>query len=93
MSLALVGPPKYGIVHQMPLTTITSPVNILDNTTYWQKRVGNNTAQVGYYSTNLENGITIKLSGARHSGIVQYDYPANGEETCSGGCISLPARL
>ncbi|KIW43590.1 uncharacterized protein PV06_04677 [Exophiala oligosperma] len=69
------GAPKYGIVHQMPLTTITSPVNILDNTTYWQRRVGNETAQIGYYSSTLENGIAIRLSAARHSGIVQYDYP------------------
>ncbi|KAK5096204.1 hypothetical protein LTS08_007810 [Lithohypha guttulata] len=68
------GPPKYGIVHQMPLTTIQSPVNILDNTTYWQRRV-TETARVGYYSTNLENGISISLSAARHSGIVQYNFP------------------
>lgn len=73
------GAPKYGIVHQMPLTTIDAPVNILDNTTYWQKRVGNETAQVGYYSTSLENGVNIQLSAARHSGIVQYDFSSGGE--------------
>lgn len=69
------GAPKYGIIHQMPLTTITTPVNILDNTTYMQTRIGNDTAQVGYFSTNLESGVTISLSGARHSGIMQYDFP------------------
>lgn len=33
------GGPKYGFPSQMPLTTIDSPVNLLDNLTYWQKRV------------------------------------------------------
>jgi len=33
------GGPKYGIIPQMPLTDISSPVNILDNTTYSQPRV------------------------------------------------------
>jgi hypothetical protein len=31
---------KYGIIPQMPLTTIAPPVNLLDNQTYWQARVG-----------------------------------------------------
>ena len=71
------GPPKYGIVSQMPLTNLDAPVNILDNTTYWQKRtVVNDTASVGYYSTQLENGVKFELSGARHSGIISYDFPA-----------------
>lgn len=34
------GAPKYGVVPQMPLTTVASPINILDNTTYSQPRVG-----------------------------------------------------
>lgn len=67
------GPPQYGIVHQMPLTTFRSPVNIFDNSTYRQNRTGNDTARVGYFSTNLANGIIISLSGTRHSGIIQYD--------------------
>jgi putative alpha-1,2-mannosidase len=33
------GGPKYGFPSQMPLTTIDSSVNLLDNRTYWQKRV------------------------------------------------------
>jgi putative alpha-1,2-mannosidase len=71
------GPPKYGIISQMPLTTIDAPVNLLDNTTYWQKRtVVNDTASVGYYSTQLENGVTLEIAGARHSGLISYDFPA-----------------
>ncbi|KAF2754356.1 glycosyl hydrolase [Pseudovirgaria hyperparasitica] len=69
------GPPKYGVIAQMPLTTIKAPVNILDNTTYWQRRVGNDVAQVNYFSTELADGIKIELSGARHSGILQYTFP------------------
>lgn len=70
------GFPKYGIIPQMPLTTVDAPVNLLDNQTYFQSRVGNDTAQVGYFKTQLENGVTAELSGARHSGIMQYSFPA-----------------
>ena len=34
------GNPKYGIIPQMPLTSVEAPVNILDNNTYSQPRVG-----------------------------------------------------
>ena len=59
----------------MPLTSIEAPVNVLDNTTYWQARVGQDTAQVGYYKTSLKNGVDIELSAARHSGILEYSFP------------------
>jgi putative alpha-1,2-mannosidase len=64
----------------MPLTTISSPVNILDNTTYWQKRVDKDKARVGYYRTNLESGVQIELSATRHAGIIQYSFPSNGSK-------------
>jgi hypothetical protein len=35
------GAPKYGIIPQMPLTSIDAPVNVLDNQTYSQPRVCN----------------------------------------------------
>ncbi|EME46957.1 glycoside hydrolase family 92 protein [Dothistroma septosporum NZE10] len=69
------GPPKYGIISQMPLTIMDSPINILDNTTYWQERVGNDSASVGYFQTKLKNEVTVQIAGARHSGIIQYDFP------------------
>lgn len=69
------GAPKYGIIPQMPLTTIASPVNVLDNTTYWQRRVVDDTASVGYYSTELLNGVSFELSATQHAGIIQYSYP------------------
>ncbi|KAM0722627.1 hypothetical protein Q7P37_002068 [Cladosporium fusiforme] len=74
------GYPKYGVVPQMPLTSVDAPVNLLDNTTYFQRRVGNDTARVGYFATRLENGVAVELAGARHSGIMQYIYPAGGEK-------------
>lgn len=33
------GAPKYGLIPQMPLTSVESPVNLLDNLTYSQPRV------------------------------------------------------
>lgn len=74
------GFPKYGVVPQMPLTDVSPPVNLLDNTTYWQRRTGNDTAQVGYFKTQLENGVSVELSGARHSGVMQYTYPQHTEK-------------
>lgn len=74
------GAPKYGIIAQMPLTSIAPPVNILDNTTYWQRRVGDDVASPGYYKTELINGVTVELSAARHSGILQYTFPAGREK-------------
>ncbi len=60
----------------MPLSTLDG-VNILDNTTYWQERVGDDVATVGYFSTKMKNGVGIKLAGARHSGVFEYDYPTD----------------
>ncbi|PYH41923.1 uncharacterized protein BP01DRAFT_406290 [Aspergillus saccharolyticus JOP 1030-1] len=56
------GAPKYGIIPQMPLTSIAPPV-------------GNDTASVGYFATKLQNGVQIELSASRHAGIVQYGFP------------------
>lgn len=73
----------------MPLTTTSAPVDILNNQTYWQHRIGNDTASVGYFKTNLESGVTIELSGAAHAGIVQYSFPA-GEKNV---LVDLSHRL
>ncbi|KAI1815686.1 glycoside hydrolase family 92 protein [Poronia punctata] len=74
------GGPKYGLVAQMPLTTVEYPVNVLDNTTYWQRRVGDDVASVGYYRTRFENGVTVELAGARHAGIARYSFPRREEK-------------
>jgi putative alpha-1,2-mannosidase len=59
----------------MPLTITTAPVDILNNRTYWQHRVGKDIASVGYFKADLEDGVTIELSSTAHAGIVQYDFP------------------
>ncbi|BAE56240.1 unnamed protein product [Aspergillus oryzae RIB40] len=74
------GAPKYGIIPQMPLTDVAPPVNILDNLTYSQPRVGQDTASVGYFKTQLQNGVQVELSASRHAGIMQYSFP-KGENT------------
>lgn len=68
------GCPKYGVISQMPLTTVGGNISLLDNTTYWQKRVGDDVARVGYFRTALESGVTVELSGARHAGILEYTF-------------------
>ncbi|KAJ5623210.1 hypothetical protein N7490_011815 [Penicillium lividum] len=70
------GAPKYGLIAQMPLTSVDSPVNILDNQTYSQPRVGHDEASVGYYKTQLKSGVTVELSASRHAGIMEYSFPA-----------------
>lgn len=65
------GAPKYGVVPQMPLTTLDG-VNVLDNTTYSQPKVGDDTASVGYYKTTMKNGVTAEMSATRHAGIIKY---------------------
>lgn len=69
------GAPKYGLIPQMPLTTISEPVNILDNRTYWQTRMGEDVAAVGHFKTSLKSGVDIELSAGRHSGFMQYTFP------------------
>lgn len=55
------GAVKYGVVAQMPLASLDG-VNVLDNLTYAQPRVGNDSASPGYYKTNLENVGQLSIS-------------------------------
>ncbi|ORY68498.1 alpha-1,2-mannosidase family protein-like protein [Pseudomassariella vexata] len=70
------GAPTYGLIPQMPLTTLEG-VNLLDNITYMQPRVGDDVASVGYYKTQLENGVTAEMSASMHAGVMKYQYPEN----------------
>ena len=85
------GSPKYGLIPQMPLTSLDG-VNVLNNRTYWQKRVGDDVAKVGFFATSLENGVNIELSGARHSGIMQYNFPAGKKYVLVDISHYLPAE-
>ncbi|KAJ5768395.1 hypothetical protein N7533_000978 [Penicillium manginii] len=68
------GAPKYGLIAQMPLASLED-VNVLDNMTYSQQRVGKDIASVGYYKTRLQSGVEAELSASRHAGIMEYSFP------------------
>ncbi|KAE8857708.1 hypothetical protein PTNB73_08956 [Pyrenophora teres f. teres] len=70
------GGPKYGFPAQMPLTAIDDDVNLLDNRTYWQDRVEEDIATVGYFRTKLKSGVKVELSASRHAGLHHYTYPS-----------------
>ena len=70
------GAPTYGLIPQMPLTSLDG-VNLLDNITYMQPRVVADVANVGYYKTQLQNGVTAEISASMHAGIMKYQYPQN----------------
>lgn len=70
------GASKYGVVGHMPLTTL-SGVNVLDNATYQQPRVTMDRASVGYYRSDLANGVKVELAASDHAGFIQYTYPKN----------------
>jgi putative alpha-1,2-mannosidase len=69
------GSPKYGVVPQMPLTNLEG-VNLLDNLTYMQPRIGNDSAKIGLYTTKLANGVQIDLTASMHAGLIKYTFPA-----------------
>lgn len=62
----------------MPLTTLEN-VNLFDNLTYMQPRVVKDEAQVGYYKTQLQNGVTAEISASMHAGIMKYQFPDNSD--------------
>jgi putative alpha-1,2-mannosidase len=70
------GAPTYGLIPQMPLTSLQG-VNLLDNITYMQPRTVADVASIGYYKTQLHNGVTAEMSASMHAGIMRYQYPNN----------------
>jgi putative alpha-1,2-mannosidase len=73
------GAPTYGLVPQMPLTSLDG-VNLMDNLTYMQPRTVLDEALVGYYKTTLANGVSAEMSATHHAGILKYSYPIDGEK-------------
>jgi putative alpha-1,2-mannosidase len=73
------GSPKYGVVPQMPLTTLEG-VNLMDNMTYMQPRIGNDSAKIGLYSTKLANGVQVDITSSMHAGLLQYKFPSSGDK-------------
>lgn len=72
------GEPTYGLIPQMPLTTLDG-VNVLDNLTYMQPRTAGDVASVGYYKTQLQNGVNAEMSASMHVGIMKYTYPDDAD--------------
>lgn len=72
------GGPIYGVVAQMPLATLDG-VNLVDNLTYAQPRVGHDHAEVGYYRSDFENGIETELTATERVGFLQYTFPEEAE--------------
>ena len=72
------GAPSYGLVPQMPLTSLEG-VNLMDNMTYMQPRTKPDDASVGYYQTNLQNGVIAEMTASQHAGIMRYQFPENGK--------------
>ncbi|RFU78337.1 glycosyl hydrolase [Trichoderma arundinaceum] len=81
----------FGVVKLGPDTTEMNPstnafagytpdgngVNVLDNATYQQPRVAMDRASVGYYRSDLANGVKVELAASNHAGFFQYTYPEN----------------
>ncbi|KAL1597876.1 hypothetical protein SLS60_008363 [Paraconiothyrium brasiliense] len=72
------GAPTYGLIPQMPLTTLEG-VNFLDNITYMQPRTSPDEASVGYYKTQLQNRVKAEMSASMHAGIMRYSFPQNAD--------------
>ncbi|KAH7303643.1 glycosyl hydrolase [Stachybotrys elegans] len=73
------GPPTYGLIPQMPLTSLEG-VNLFDNITYMQSKTEHDVAEVGYFKTSLESGVVAEMSASMHAGIMRYSFPETGEK-------------
>ncbi|KAJ7184335.1 glycosyl hydrolase family 92-domain-containing protein [Mycena filopes] len=71
------GQPKYGVVSQMPLVGSIEGqgINVANNLTYLTNRT-NEHAEVGYFRTTFDTGVTTELTASQHSGILHYTFPA-----------------
>jgi predicted alpha-1,2-mannosidase len=67
------GAPKYGVVPQMPV--VGSVPNPLADLTV--KRARGDQGSVGYFKSELENGVTVELAASTHAGFYQYTFPTN----------------
>ncbi|GAB7332280.1 hypothetical protein MBLNU13_g04118t1 [Cladosporium sp. NU13] len=71
------GAPKYGVVSQMPvLGGLANPLVDLG-----RNRTTEDSAQVGYYRSELEGGITVELSASDRAGLYQYTFPGEVQKS------------
>ncbi|KAF1949908.1 glycosyl hydrolase [Byssothecium circinans] len=67
------GAPKYGVVSQMPATSnVSNPLADIS-----QDRSAADQGSVGYYKSQLANGVAVELSATEHAGLYQYTFPSN----------------
>lgn len=68
------GAPKYGVVAQMPvLGSIDNPLARLS-----VGRAQEDVSEVGYYRSELANGIRVELAGTGKAGLYKYTFPEDG---------------
>lgn len=71
------GAPKYGVVSQMPVVGgLANPLVDLG-----RNRTTADFAEVGYYRSELEGGITVELSASDRAGFYQYTFPGEGQKS------------
>lgn len=69
------GAPNYGVVFQMPvLGRICNPLANHNAT-----RATQDETEVGYYKSQLGNGITVELGATERAGFYQYTFPNSGK--------------
>ena len=66
------GAPKYGVVAQLPVVgNISNPLS-----DYSVERSADDQASVGYYKSDLANGVSVELAATSHAGLLSYQFPA-----------------
>lgn len=70
------GAPKYGVVSQMPAVgNLSNPLVDLG-----LERTDEDYAEVGYYRSELQGGITVELAGSERAGFYQYTFPEQNQK-------------
>lgn len=66
------GAPKYGVVSQLPVVgNVSNPLS-----DYSVERSVADQASVGYYKSELANGVSVQLAATAHAGLLSYHFPA-----------------
>jgi len=89
--LGTSGGPVYGVVSQMPLTSLEG-VNVLDNLTYMQLRQSHDQASTGYYRSQFRNGVATGLTATGRVGFLQC-LPTHGGRDPTLGSQSAKLKL
>lgn len=70
------GAPKYGVISQMPAVgNLSNPLVDLG-----LQRTYEDYAEVGYYRSELQGGITVELAGSERAGFYRYTFPEQNQK-------------